>query len=123
MFVGNIPRRRTTKKCTEPVWNRVAKEQEQYENEIDSEIEEGQGWLVYTTDSQRVIYDAVEQVLIQQNWTNTWIKRNEIEHYLPERTWDRRKLTALHKSHRLGTTKIQYRKQDNRVEYKLLTSV
>jgi hypothetical protein len=30
MFVGNIPRRRTTKKCAEPVWNKVAKEREQY---------------------------------------------------------------------------------------------
>jgi hypothetical protein len=30
MFVGHIPRRRTTKKCAEPEWNCVAKEREQY---------------------------------------------------------------------------------------------
>jgi hypothetical protein len=124
MFVGHIPRRRTTKKCTEPEWNKVAKEQEQYgEVDSDTDLEEGQGWLVYTTESQRVIYNAIEEVLSQQNWINVWVRRNEIEHHLPERTWDRRKVTALHNSQRIGSTRIQYRKQDNRVEYKLLTFV
>jgi hypothetical protein len=40
MYVGNIPQRRTTKKCKEPCWNRVAKEQEQYEEVVEEEKEE-----------------------------------------------------------------------------------
>ena len=37
MFVGHIPRRRTTKKCEEPHWNKVAKEREQYEDLLEEE--------------------------------------------------------------------------------------
>jgi hypothetical protein len=50
MYVGNIPQRRTTKKCREPRWNKVAKEQEQYEDVVVEEenkvenIQEDEEW-------------------------------------------------------------------------------
>lgn len=39
IYVGNIPQRRTTKKCKEPHWNKVAHEREQYE-EVKEKFEE-----------------------------------------------------------------------------------
>jgi hypothetical protein len=124
VFVGLIPRRKTSKKCREPKWNKVFREQEQYgeveeENKVE-DVEDGQGWLVYRSSQiQKKAYEDIEKVLLEQGWTNMWVKRNEIESYLPDREWDRRKVTNMHNSVRVGETRIQYRKVDNRVEYKL----
>jgi len=122
MYVGNIPKRRTTKKCKEPQWNKVAKEREQYgEIEEEKNLEDGEGWLVYrSSELQKTIYKTVEKILLEQGWTNIWVKRSEIESYNPDRDWDFRKITNMHKPTRIGETRIQYRKHNNRVEYKLV---
>lgn len=123
IYVGNIPKRRTTKKCAEPQWNKVAKEREQYGELLEEEknIEEGEGWLVYrSSELHKTIYKTIEKILLEQGWTNVWVKRQDIESYMENRNWDRRKLSDMHKPSRIGETRIQYRKHNNRIEYKLV---
>jgi hypothetical protein len=123
VFVGLIPRRKTSKKCREPKWNKVFREQEQYEQVQGEEKNEeaGQGWLVYrSSEVHKNIYQTIEKVLLEQGWTNMWIKRCEIQAYIPERQWDLRWVNDMHKPNRIGDTKIQYRKQNNRIEYRLV---
>lgn len=121
VLLGSIPVRRTTKKCAEPVWNTVQTEAEQYaEAEIENkEEDDGSGWLVYqTSEIQKKAYQDIEKVLLDQGWINMWVKRSDIQMYIPEREWDLRDLK--HNSSRIGETIIQYRKINGRVEYKLL---
>lgn len=121
VFKGLIPRKRTTKKCMEPQWKKVQSERAQYEEvqERESKEEDGSGWLVYqTSEIQKKAYQDIEKVLLDQGWINMWIKRSDIQTYIPEREWDLRDLK--HNSSRIGETRIQYRKINGRVEYKLL---
>lgn len=122
VFVGLIPKRKTTKKCREPHWNKVSREEEQYGDvEEEKKIEEGEGWLVYrSSELHKNIYNTIEKILLEQGWTNVWVKRSEIESYIEERSWDRRWLSDMHKPTRIGETRIQFRKRNNRIEYKLV---
>jgi hypothetical protein len=122
VFVGLIPKRKTTKKCREPHWNKVANERDQYGDvEEEKKMEDGEGWLVYrSSEIHKNIYQTIEKILLEQGWTNVWVKRQDIESYIEERSWDRRKLSDMHKPNRVGETRIQYRKHNNRVEYKLV---
>lgn len=98
----------------------ITDEEEKKVNEED--ISEGDGWLVYrSSNSQRQIYDTVERIILEQQWINRWIKRSEIDRYIDKRTWDLRDLFAMQSSIRIGNTRIQYRKRNNRVEYKLIS--
>jgi hypothetical protein len=122
VFVGLIPRRKTSKKCREPKWNKVFREQEQYGVvEEEKKIEDGDGWLVYrSSEVHKNIYQTIEKILLEQEWINIWVKRSEIENYIEERSWDRRWLNDMHKPIRNGETRIQYRKRNNRIEYRLV---
>ena len=85
--MGLIPRRETSKKCREPKWNKVFREQEQYGDvEEEEKIEDGDGWLVYRSSGvHKNIYQTIEKVLLEQGWTNMWIKRCEIQADIEER--------------------------------------
>lgn len=80
MYVGNIPKRRTTKKCAEPQWNKVAKEREQYgEVEEEKNIEEGQFYCVLPdklAPCEMEMYRYAVDYL--QDKTGQWIERSKI---------------------------------------------
>jgi len=100
----------------------VFREQEQYGVvEEEKKIEDGDGWLVYrSSEVHKNIYQTIEKILLEQEWINIWVKRSEIENYIEERSWDRRWLNDMHKPIRNGETRIQYRKRNNRIEYRLV---
>ena len=82
MYVGNIPQRRTTKKCKEPCWNRVAKEQEQYGEVMEEEKDDDENGKFYCILPQRLapreteIYRYAMDYL--QDKTGQWIERSKI---------------------------------------------
>jgi hypothetical protein len=90
IFVGHIPRRRTTKKCAEPEWNQVAREQEQYrdivENKEENKVVEGEYYCVLPdklAPREKVIYKCTIDYL--QDKTGQWIERSKVvEHAVRE---------------------------------------
>jgi len=81
VFVGHIPRRRTTKKCAEPDWNRVAREQEQY-GEVENKEEKdyaGEYYCVLPNNlapRETEIYKYAIDYL--QDKPGQWIERSKI---------------------------------------------
>jgi hypothetical protein len=84
MYVGNIPQRRTTKKCREPRWNKVAKEQEQYE---DVEVEKEEKKMEANTKN-----GYVYQVL--QSTKETMIKKF-LRNINPDSSYTREQLVSM----------------------------
>jgi len=86
MYVGNIPQRRTTKKCKEPCWNKVAKEQEQYdEKTIENvvSVNEGEYYCVlpdHLGAREKEIYDYAVDFL--QDKIGQWISRPQVVEYV-----------------------------------------
>jgi hypothetical protein len=85
MFVGHIPRRRTTKKCAEPEWNCVAKEREQYE-QVEEEKETRDimngTYLLINPSLLRANnvshYNRIIEYLQSSRQVNKWIPRMKI---------------------------------------------
>jgi hypothetical protein len=94
IYVGNIPKRRTTKKCKEPQWNKVAKEQEQYGEVMEEEKNLG----IYRvlperlTQVRRNYYDRIVDYLEQSGQKNKWLKKSKV---IKEITQDKQEVDII----------------------------
>lgn len=79
IYVGNIPQRRTTKKCKEPQWNKVANEKEQYE-EVDETYEENGEYCCIIPQRLAPRETEIYRYAIDylQDKTGQWIERSKI---------------------------------------------
>jgi hypothetical protein len=81
MFVGHVPRRRTTKKCPEPEWNLVAKEREQY-GEVDEKEEKESVGEYHRVLPERLAPREAEMYKYAldylQDKTGQWIERSKV---------------------------------------------
>jgi hypothetical protein len=78
VYVGLVPKRKTTKKCDEPHWNLVAKEREQY-GEVVEEKMDGMYYCVIVdklAPREMEIYKYAVDYL--QDKTGQWIERSKI---------------------------------------------
>jgi len=84
VFVGLIPKRKTTKKCREPHWNKVSREEEQYgEVEEEKKIEEGEFYCVLPerlAERETEVYRLALDYL--QDKRNIWVPRSELVNYM-----------------------------------------
>jgi hypothetical protein len=74
VFKGLIPRKRTSKKCAEPLWNRVSKKEYQYD-----EMDEGEYYCILPEKlgtREKEIYDYTVDYLFEKR--GTWVSRTEI---------------------------------------------
>ena len=82
VFVGLIPRRKTSKKCREPKWNKVFREQEQY-GEVQGEEKNAECYCILPEslgERETEIYRFVLDYL--QDKTGEWIPRSEIVNHI-----------------------------------------